>query len=255
MAPEEESAKSPILNPTHKAIHRERCRVKKSNFQSVLIKTTILFLLGFVCSAAAIDPPATIAGPVTNPANGFIYCLLEKNTWTGSQTSANRLGGNLASIKDTEENRWIADTFSKHVGSERRLWIGLNDRVENGHFTWISGGPVTYFNWYGGEPNSIGTEHFVYMYKGKWDNARDIDTDFNGQLICGVMKVQILPSQPSTTKLAPSPEPTFDSTSLQTTTSRIGTRKFILLVGVLSFFIGGAAGGIGVHIFKNWQRR
>ena len=48
------------------------------------------------------------------------------------------------------------------------MWIGLNDFALDGTMEWSSGVPVTYENWYPGEPSNSGegsfAEHCVVMY-------------------------------------------------------------------------------------------
>ncbi len=81
---------------------------------------------------------------------GHTYFLLTGNTWTGSQDEAVSLGGNLVTVNDQEEQNFLYSTFA--FDPAKYLWIGLNDAASNGDYTWISGEPVTYTNWAGGEP-------------------------------------------------------------------------------------------------------
>src|SRR6185436_10591515 len=120
----------------------------------LLFAAPICFLLFSATATAARSP--IIAGPITNPANGNVYYLLEQNTWKGSQAEASILGGDLASIQDAAENQWVFDTFSEFGGKKRALWIGLTDAAQTGTYKWVDGMPVTYLNWADGEPNEIG---------------------------------------------------------------------------------------------------
>jgi hypothetical protein len=80
------------------------------------------------------------------------------------------------------ENQWVFNTFiSQTTGTTRGLWIGLNDAASSGNYVWSSGEPVTFTNWYSGEPNNIGLEHYTYMIgpeygstgQGQWNNLQD----------------------------------------------------------------------------------
>lgn len=57
----------------------------------VLLVTLVLAL----ASARA----GVIAGPLTNPANGHLYYLLDADTWTNSEAQAVALGGHLVTTK------------------------------------------------------------------------------------------------------------------------------------------------------------
>lgn len=127
-------------------------------------------LLWFVSGAASVlavasaAPGAVLTGPVTNPANGHQYYLLENANWTGSEAEAVRLGGHLATVRNAAENQWIFQTFAE--GSNRSLWIGLNDAAVEGQFRWTSGEPVTYTNWDTGtnQPDNLNPDHYVMLW-------------------------------------------------------------------------------------------
>ena len=50
--------------------------------------------------------------------------------------------GNLVTINNAAEYAWLQETF----GTNRSLWIGLNDVQKEGEFAWASGEAVTYTN-------------------------------------------------------------------------------------------------------------
>lgn len=122
-----------------------------------------------------------LAGPVINPANGHSYYLLTQNTWSDAEAEAVSLGGHLATIRNAEEDRWVYSTFSGYGGA---LWIGLTDRQKVFRFTWISGEPVSYKNWSGGQPdNGTGGIEFCghiwpqgHTHPGQWNDYADVDT-------------------------------------------------------------------------------
>ena len=91
--------------------------------------------------------PEKPQGWVTN--NGSQYLLLEDyQTWDEAQAQAQFLGGNLVTINNATEEQWLKETF----GTDDRRWIGINDKEQEGVFTWASGEAVTYTNWAPGEP-------------------------------------------------------------------------------------------------------
>ncbi|MBI3850912.1 MAG: tandem-95 repeat protein [Verrucomicrobia bacterium] len=101
-------------------------------------------------------PPYLLAGPITNTANGHWYYLLDATNWPAAEQIAVSLGGHLATINNAAENEWVFTNFGNFGGGDRALWIGLNDAGQENIWFWVSGQPVTYFNWAPGEPNSGG---------------------------------------------------------------------------------------------------
>ena len=55
----------------------------------------------------------------------------------------------------------ICNMFSEGLSDddESVAWIGLNDRDQEGTFSWSSGHPVAYLNWGHAEPDNL---HFVF---------------------------------------------------------------------------------------------
>ena len=60
------------------------------------------------------------------------------------------MGGHLVTVKDGAEQAWLVATF----GGGSLYWIGFSDIAAEGSWMWVSGEPVTYTNWAGGEPNT-----------------------------------------------------------------------------------------------------
>lgn len=92
---------------------------------------------------------AVLSGPITNPANGHAYYLLEPASWTDSQAEAVTLGGNLVTINDAAENQFIIDNFIIAPDGGARdfdVWLGYNDIGVEGTFEWVSGETPTYTN-------------------------------------------------------------------------------------------------------------
>ena len=110
------------------------------------------------------------------------YVLVEGPSWSEAQANAIKLGGNLVTINDKEENDWIFKNFEQiSTGSSEGLgvMIGITDGEEEGTWKWISGEEVTYSNWGTNQPdNSRGLEnHSVIGWdRGTWN---DIQEDWN----------------------------------------------------------------------------
>lgn len=157
---------------------------------------TIVFLA--IAGMALAAQGGILTGPVTNPENGHTYYLLSSSTWTKAEAEAINLGGHLVTIRNAAEDRWIFATFGSFSGA---LWIGLADRHKTRQYSWVSGEPVTYANWSGGQPDNRpdtgGTELYVHIWPrahgqpGRWNDYSDRDTVL-GFPLYGV--VEIVPS-------------------------------------------------------------
>ena len=96
-----------------------------------------------------------------------IYVIVEGDTWEKAQANAKKLGGNLATINDKEENNWLT---SQMYGSNKAsaklneklalpgeplrgtaLWLGHTNHSNNGNYESITGDKKSDINWAPGE--------------------------------------------------------------------------------------------------------
>lgn len=84
-----------------------------------------------------------------NPTTGHFYATVDQVTWPDAEAFARNLKGHLVTIEDAAENDWLLSHFAQPW-----LWIGLNDRDQDGTWTWASGRKVTFTNWQDGEPDN-----------------------------------------------------------------------------------------------------
>ena len=97
------------------------------------------------------------------------YVLVNGPTWQQAQQNAAALGGNLASINDSDENSWFAKEFSKdkykydgdtNPGDPENwinLWIGGKFNLSSGEWEWDSGEDFEVNNYIGNDDPGIGT--------------------------------------------------------------------------------------------------
>ncbi|CAH1241745.1 VCAN [Branchiostoma lanceolatum] len=87
--------------------------------------------------------------------NNHYYKLMEdKVSWATANWRCEQHGGNLSSIKDSDENDFIADVIRNAKGYLRHhVWFGLK-RGPDGQFKWTDGSPLSYSNWAPGEPDN-----------------------------------------------------------------------------------------------------
>ena len=106
-----------------------------------------------------------------NPTNGHHYLVVTPAmTWSDGKAKCEELLGHLATITNAEENAFVKDLLVAKVTDG---FIGLSDVVTENTFVWVTGEPVSYTNWLGGEPNdSGGNEDVVNVARadGKWND-------------------------------------------------------------------------------------
>ena len=141
--------------------------MKRLFFITLILATIFLALVGNVWSAPILY-------------NGHYYELTSATgTWAGSETAAVSKGGHLVTINDSTEEAWLRTTFGTSY-----LWIGMTDQAVEGTWVWISGEPVTYTNWAGGEPNDYYGEDYAVM---NWSGIQWNDLS-GGQSYYGVIE-------------------------------------------------------------------
>jgi len=115
--------------------------------------------VGVCCGAQALsvpEGPASVCGGASVvTASGKTKCFEHfdvATTWEQAQVQCVANGGSLASINSAEEGDAVAVMFPGGRGFS--LWIGFNDRAQEGAWAWTDGSAVAYTNWQSGEPNS-----------------------------------------------------------------------------------------------------
>jgi hypothetical protein len=90
--------------------------------------------------------------------NGSAYKLSNAVGWEAAQAEAESIGGHLVTFSDTAENIFVNNNFPDYY------YIGLTDKDVEGQWRWVTGEPLTYTNWYVGEPNGGRGENYAGMY-------------------------------------------------------------------------------------------
>ena len=100
------------------------------------------------------------------------YCSNDPATWPAAQQAAANLGGHLAVIGSSGENQFLANLLIANSA-----WIGMSDAATEGYYEWVNGDPVTYTNWYPGQPNNYyGRQDYIEMLSdGYWNDATNTD--------------------------------------------------------------------------------
>ncbi len=117
------------------------------------------------CAACA-DPIEGYTFLAQNKGRSF-YISHRALNWKRAKSEAEAIGAQLVVISDAHENAMIAAAMS-----ENSAFIGLSDHEKEGTFVWVDGSPLTYSNWFVGQPNNHGNfQDFVeIMRNGFWND-------------------------------------------------------------------------------------
>eukprot|EP00118_Oscarella_pearsei_P019633 m.209853 g.209853 ORF g.209853 m.209853 type:complete len:484 (+) comp39729_c0_seq9:143-1594(+) len=78
-------------------------------------------------------------------------------TWPDARQKCINDGGDLVSIGNQEEERFVQSLVKVHDQADG-VWIGFNDIAFENSWAWSDGSPVTYTNWDKGEQDSSGEQ-------------------------------------------------------------------------------------------------
>ncbi len=103
------------------------------------------------CCTDCSSTPDSIAGFMYMGSFGGskYFCSLANASWPSANLSAQTNGGYLAEINSAEENAFLANILTI-----QKAWIGLNDAATEGNFVWSNNNPLSYSNWFPGQPNN-----------------------------------------------------------------------------------------------------
>jgi hypothetical protein len=99
------------------------------------------------------------------------FCFVPRS-YSEAESDCLAQGGHLASIHSgAEQMDAVAGAFAV---AQDQWWIGLNDLVAEGAYTWTDGTPFDYEAWAGGEPNDAGGNeecgHLAQWAGGFWND-------------------------------------------------------------------------------------
>jgi hypothetical protein len=151
-----------------------------------------------ICSVAFLLGMLNIAqgAPIYNPGTGHWYDIVSSGAngaWINAELNAQAMGGHLVTINDAAEEAWLRAIF----GEQTRYWIGFNDAAVEGTWVWSSGEPVTYVNWWAGEPNNMpstdgtGEDYAVLNWgaSGEWNDWNHTRPDYGRPYLDGIAEV------------------------------------------------------------------
>lgn len=124
------------------------------------------------------------------------YCSISPATWPVAKQNCEASGGFLADVNSAEENNFLANLLTI-----QSAWIGLTDVNSEGTFEWCNGQPVTYTNWYTGQPNNFNNnQDFVEILStGEWnDQYNNYALEYIMEIPCNFVYQQSGPAPGST---------------------------------------------------------
>lgn len=131
-----------------------RFRVNSNNLNAVGNASSAVTINGLLGN---IPNPATFRY-VGNVNGKDYYISLATQTLANARTTCTSNGGVLATVPDARVNMLFGGNLSA-----TNAWIGFTDEVTEGTYLWSGGAPVTYLNWFNGEPNNTGNEDYAEM--------------------------------------------------------------------------------------------
>ncbi len=108
----------------------------------------------------------------------YYYVATNRSNWSDAAKKALSVGGYLAIINDTAEQKFIQRIVKKNV------WLGMM-RNQNNEFVWMNCDPGTYTNWNSNAPSNNQGEDYVYMMNSScsepfsWNTMLDDDNAAN----------------------------------------------------------------------------
>ena len=125
-------------------------------------------------------PFLSIAAPIQWSGNGHFYELTSTTeTWLQAEAEAMGKGGHLVSLTSQAENDFVVSTFTQPgpLDINGTVWMGLTDAGQIGTWTWTTGEPFAFSNWYPSEPNHPTSEFYTQLYNadfgGQWNNINN----------------------------------------------------------------------------------
>ena len=100
---------------------------------------------------------ADVCKPGWSYFNGICYLTSHScKNWTEAEKICQAYSANLITVRNQEENVYIQHRLNGAKG-----WIGLNDRVTEGNFTWADNQTNNFTYWAKNQPNNFNNEDCV----------------------------------------------------------------------------------------------
>ncbi|KAK7877283.1 hypothetical protein WMY93_031998 [Mugilogobius chulae] len=116
-------------------------------------------------------------------------------TSVSTTKSCHSVGGNIPSVRNEGENRFISDLIEQNMGSNPYAWLGASDAVQETNWLWSDGTVFDYVNWHRGQPDNINSrEHCLATNYGAKTNWADFQCETGLVYVCAKPVAQIRPT-------------------------------------------------------------
>jgi hypothetical protein len=123
-------------------------------------------------------------GAVVNPSTGHMYAVVPGAvTWSQASNMARMViggvTGHLATITSSQEQAFVQGMLpTSNLGGVVYARLGGFDKGSEGSWRWITGEPLSFSNWWNGEPNGGTLENYLSMVvvasgRGHWNDTAD----------------------------------------------------------------------------------
>ncbi|MBC8354931.1 MAG: hypothetical protein H8E66_23375 [Planctomycetes bacterium] len=152
-----------------------------------VVTLTLTLAVAFVSqAAAAIITTGPYQWQVAGGGNDHYYMLVmpdspqttdDNFSWFEARNAAaatiyNGSAGHLVTVTSFGEDEFLRTTFENEIEIRNYptstgdfVWIGLTDQTAEGNYQWLTGESFSYSNWASTEPNNLGNEDFVHIWR------------------------------------------------------------------------------------------
>uniref|UniRef100_A0A665X444 Macrophage mannose receptor 1-like n=1 Tax=Echeneis naucrates TaxID=173247 RepID=A0A665X444_ECHNA len=170
------SAGNPLPNPGH------NCAFLESAGQYTWESSSCAKKMGYICYNEGVPPQGFCSSPWI-PYNGHCFHLQRAlQTWINAQRECRKQHGDLVSIRNIEDQSFVISQLG--YASTDELWIGLNDRTNEGMFDWSDQSTVSFTSWEYGKPAVSTDDEDCVLIRGEKGNWADRSCDEKHGFIC-----------------------------------------------------------------------
>uniref|UniRef100_A0A3Q2FV83 Mannose receptor, C type 1b n=1 Tax=Cyprinodon variegatus TaxID=28743 RepID=A0A3Q2FV83_CYPVA len=145
--------------------------------------------LGYICYSEGVLPSPTegldmgFCSTPWIPYNGHCFRLDRTGkSWSDAQQTCRKEGGDLASIRNTEDQSFVISQLGYAPTDE--LWIGLNDIKRERLFDWTDHSKVSFTSWEFGRPAAASDHEDCVLIRGESGNWADRDCKEKHGFVC-----------------------------------------------------------------------
>uniref|UniRef100_A0A3Q4I410 C-type lectin domain-containing protein n=1 Tax=Neolamprologus brichardi TaxID=32507 RepID=A0A3Q4I410_NEOBR len=110
--------------------------------------------------------------------NHSCYLLSESfGSWDAARRDCRGREADLVVIDSPEEENLLSKITTE-------VWIGLNDKEQEGTWKWVDGTPLNLTYWARGQPDNGGEEDYVHVFRGRKNSWNDLWCSSSHHWIC-----------------------------------------------------------------------